>query len=695
MSLAPRLASSTTVSNHPSSSLWPSAARTKSGSLGVRPGPGLHDAVSSRARSNFSTPTGSASACPAVRPVRSARGQSRPGGDRSPGGLEGIAVAKHGALAEGVHPWVLDGAFVDLCAFDPVAHDPPALQHAQGPADARERQTGRRRPPTPRGRRAVRALARRSSRRRARSPPRPRPRRRHRARGSRGRDRAVSIARRPPSRPPPRPPRRPGRHATHHADPTLGSGHPAEGNGAREHRRHGRQAGGRRLNEDDVVAVTPMSCCQVARSNSTDWAERNAPGASHSPMRRKMPSRSSTSPHRLRGCRHRRRTAPGRHRRPAGGRARRSGRSARRRTLRAPRSASTAGDPGFGEGEDRSRVPEDAGIGSGLLPLVPDGLAVPDLHGVQGPGRLVGPSPAPPPPASPSPPSSPPRIAPAHPHGHAGPTRNRVPCRSGGSEPDIGRRSAPLDPDHRAIRSSRDHGRETHAADQPTCVWQSRGMPTLSEDLTFRGLIHQMTDADLPKRFDQPGLTVYAGFDPTADSLHVGNLMQLCTLRRFQEAGHRTISLAGGGHRHDRRPRRQAGRASAAQPRDHRGLPGGDPPPARPIPRPPTGPSCSTTPTGSARCPPSSTCAMWASTSRSTRWWPRSRSRRGSSVRIRGSPTRSSATCCCRPTTSCGSMSTTAATCSSAAATSGATSPWASTTSAGSVATRSGASPRR
>jgi tyrosyl-tRNA synthetase len=72
-------------------------------------------------------------------------------------------------------------------------------------------------------------------------------------------------------------------------------------------------------------------------------------------------------------------------------------------------------------------------------------------------------------------------------------------------------------------------------------------MPTLSEDLTFRGLIHQVTDTDLPKRFDQPGLTVYAGFDPSADSLHVGNLMQLCTLRRFQEAGHRPISLAGGG----------------------------------------------------------------------------------------------------------------------------------------------------
>ena len=72
-------------------------------------------------------------------------------------------------------------------------------------------------------------------------------------------------------------------------------------------------------------------------------------------------------------------------------------------------------------------------------------------------------------------------------------------------------------------------------------------MPTLSEDLAFRGLIHQMTDPELPKRLDQPGLTVYAGFDPSADSLHVGNLLQLCTLRRFQLAGHRAISLAGGG----------------------------------------------------------------------------------------------------------------------------------------------------
>ncbi len=72
-------------------------------------------------------------------------------------------------------------------------------------------------------------------------------------------------------------------------------------------------------------------------------------------------------------------------------------------------------------------------------------------------------------------------------------------------------------------------------------------MPTLSEDLAFRGLIHQVTDPALLKRLDAGGMTVYAGFDPSADSLGVGNLLQLCTLRRFQLAGHRPIALAGGG----------------------------------------------------------------------------------------------------------------------------------------------------
>ncbi len=72
-------------------------------------------------------------------------------------------------------------------------------------------------------------------------------------------------------------------------------------------------------------------------------------------------------------------------------------------------------------------------------------------------------------------------------------------------------------------------------------------MAALLEDLRFRGLIHQMTDPSLGDRLDAGGLTGYSGFDPTADSLHVGHLLQLCTLRRLQEAGHRPIALAGGG----------------------------------------------------------------------------------------------------------------------------------------------------
>jgi tyrosyl-tRNA synthetase len=72
-------------------------------------------------------------------------------------------------------------------------------------------------------------------------------------------------------------------------------------------------------------------------------------------------------------------------------------------------------------------------------------------------------------------------------------------------------------------------------------------MADFAEDLRFRGLIHQMTDPTLGPRLDGGRVTVYSGFDPTADSLHVGSLLQLCTLHRFQEAGHRPIALAGGG----------------------------------------------------------------------------------------------------------------------------------------------------
>ena len=72
-------------------------------------------------------------------------------------------------------------------------------------------------------------------------------------------------------------------------------------------------------------------------------------------------------------------------------------------------------------------------------------------------------------------------------------------------------------------------------------------MSACFEDLRFRGLVQQVSDPELPKRLDNEALTVYVGFDPTSDSLHVGNLIGLLTLRRLQLAGHRPIALAGGG----------------------------------------------------------------------------------------------------------------------------------------------------
>jgi tyrosyl-tRNA synthetase len=66
-------------------------------------------------------------------------------------------------------------------------------------------------------------------------------------------------------------------------------------------------------------------------------------------------------------------------------------------------------------------------------------------------------------------------------------------------------------------------------------------------DLDKRGLVSDCTDRDtLPTLLNSRPLTLYCGFDPTADSLHVGSLVPLLTLRRFQLAGHHPIALAGG-----------------------------------------------------------------------------------------------------------------------------------------------------
>ena len=69
----------------------------------------------------------------------------------------------------------------------------------------------------------------------------------------------------------------------------------------------------------------------------------------------------------------------------------------------------------------------------------------------------------------------------------------------------------------------------------------------LLADLRARGLIFQVAGEEtLEEWLDQEPRTLYCGFDPTAESLHIGSLVPLLLLRRFQEAGHRPIALVGG-----------------------------------------------------------------------------------------------------------------------------------------------------
>jgi tyrosyl-tRNA synthetase len=72
-------------------------------------------------------------------------------------------------------------------------------------------------------------------------------------------------------------------------------------------------------------------------------------------------------------------------------------------------------------------------------------------------------------------------------------------------------------------------------------------VPDVLADLQWRGLLAQTTDREALARDLAAGpVTLYCGFDPTADSLHLGSLVPLLALRRFQLAGHRPIALAGG-----------------------------------------------------------------------------------------------------------------------------------------------------
>lgn len=70
----------------------------------------------------------------------------------------------------------------------------------------------------------------------------------------------------------------------------------------------------------------------------------------------------------------------------------------------------------------------------------------------------------------------------------------------------------------------------------------------LLEDLEYRGLVYQVTDREgLKKKLDSERVVLYCGFDPTADSLHIGSLLPILCLRRFQLAGHISMALVGGG----------------------------------------------------------------------------------------------------------------------------------------------------
>jgi len=84
----------------------------------------------------------------------------------------------------------------------------------------------------------------------------------------------------------------------------------------------------------------------------------------------------------------------------------------------------------------------------------------------------------------------------------------------------------------------------------PSAVDRQRNDPSFADvwdEIVWRGLVHVSTDVDeLKQLLAGPPIAFYCGFDPTAPSLHLGNLVQLLTMRRLQLAGHRPLGLVGG-----------------------------------------------------------------------------------------------------------------------------------------------------
>lgn len=86
-----------------------------------------------------------------------------------------------------------------------------------------------------------------------------------------------------------------------------------------------------------------------------------------------------------------------------------------------------------------------------------------------------------------------------------------------------------------------------HRSEQLNSQSNDTTFDTLWDELEWRGLVHVSTDAEALKTLlAGPPITYYCGFDPTAPSLHLGNLVQILLLRRIQLAGHKPLGLVGG-----------------------------------------------------------------------------------------------------------------------------------------------------
>ena len=150
---------------------------------------------------------------------------------------------------------------------------------------------------------------------------------------------------------------------------------------------------------------------------------------------------------------------------------------------------------------------------------------------------------------------------------------------------------------------------------------RSRGDTSLHilDDLEWRGLLAHSTDLDaLRAEMDEGPVRFYVGFDPTAPSLHLGNLVQIITARRLQDAGHVPYALVGGATGLIGDPR-ESGERTMNPVETVQEWVGQGPAADRAVPvvrRRRTPRPWSTTTTGRRRCPRSTSCATSASTSR-------------------------------------------------------------------------------